>query len=111
MSLLSPIAASEIHALLKPQKTTAVDLGEATSAAAISDLLDREGLTEEALASHLNNLILGGDTSAIKIRAIEDALKLHGHLQNRQDTGSNVHVNIIIQDSEFGGANPILVPR
>src|ERR1700691_3452471 len=107
MPLLSPIAANEIHALLKPQKTTPLEIGD-PSAAAISDLLDREGLTEEALASHLNNLILGGDTSAITIRAIEDALKLHGHLQNRQDTGSNVHVNIIIQDSEFGGANPIL---
>lgn len=72
--------------------------------------MDRHSLSDEDLVEHLSNFIVGGETTAIKVRAAEIALKLKGYLQNKQEVG-NVHVNIVIQDSEFGGANPILVPR
>jgi hypothetical protein len=111
MPLLSPIALTEIHKVLKPQATKTVDSLESSAADGISGLMDLRGLSEEELLEHLNNIVIGGETSAVKVRALEIALKLKGHLQNRQDGQGNISVNIVIADSEFGGANPILVPR
>lgn len=108
MPLLSPKALTEIHQVLKPAATKpTTELDESS----ISALMDRKGLSEEELLEHLGNILIGGETSAVKIRAAEIALKLKGHLQNKQNDGGNVFVSINIQDSDFSGANPILIPR
>lgn len=112
MPLLSPAALTEIHQVLRP--TAAKQNLEGVDPSAAADflaLMDLKNLSEEDLLEHLNNILIGGETSAVKLRAAEIAFKLKGHLQNRQDGPGNVHVNILIQDSEFGGCNPILVPR
>lgn len=110
MPILSPKQLSEIHQVLKPAKTIAPEAAEG-QLQAISDLMDVRGLSEEELLEHINNILVGGETSAVKLRAAEIALKLKGHLVNKQDNGQNVHVQINILDSEFSGVNQILVPR
>lgn len=97
MPLLSP---TQIRSVLKETKTDEKDL---------KSLLNDNGLSPEDCISELGSAIRCADSSAMKFRGLETALKLNGLLQS--DTGVQIPVvNIIINDSNFA-TNPILIPR
>jgi hypothetical protein len=76
----------------------------------IQKLLELEGLGPGEVISELASVMRGADNSATKMRALDTALKLNGLLKNDEGVLAPT-VNIIIHDSEFSGANPILIPR
>ena len=78
----------------------------------IKGILAREALAPDDLISELGSVVRGADSTAMKLKGIETALKLNGLLQTNNDGVGAPIVNIIIHDSEFSqGVNPILIPR
>ncbi len=78
----------------------------------IKSILAREALGPDDLISELGSVVRGADSSAMKLKGIETALKLNGLLRNDSDGAVAPIVNIIIHDSEFSqGINPILLTR
>ena len=80
----------------------------------IQDQLNSEGLSTRDLLIHLKDLVDGADTSAVKLRAIDTGLKLHGVLKDQAPAPPSI--NIIINDKDgmpgsVNGLNPILIPR
>ncbi len=102
MALLSP---SQIHAVLKEENKVAK-----TSAGNLQNLLEKHQLTADDALESLNSNMRFGDSSSIRQRAVETALKLNGLLDS-DNTKPDFHVTINILDSEFSGMNPILLPR
>ena len=106
MAILSP---SQIHAVLKEeQKATA--LRQQGAAINLSELLEKHTLTADDALESLNSNMRFGDSSSIRQRAVETALKLNGLLDS-ENAKPDFHVTINILDSEFQGMNPILLPR
>lgn len=78
----------------------------------IKAILARESLGPEELIGELGTVVRCADSSAMKLKGIETALKLNGLLRNDSDGATAPIVNIIIHDSEFSqGVNPILLTR
>ena len=76
----------------------------------LSLLLEEAKLSPQEILSQVGELMHYGETGAIKARAAEIGLKLNGMLSS--DDGIKIPiVNIIIQDSQYTGINPILIPR
>lgn len=78
----------------------------------LDNRLTEAGLSLDSTLWNLAEIMRDSESDAIKLKAIEQALKMHGVLKDNSNTG-NV-VNIIINDSQFetsGGRNPILFPR
>ncbi len=80
----------------------------------VNDLLDQEDLSLQQTIQHLSDVVSGSDTSAVKLRAIETALKLRGVL--KEQAAPPPSFNIIINDTSgkdpsVNGLNPILIPR
>lgn len=78
--------------------------------------LDNEGLSLKETIGLLGDVALGADTSAVKLRAIETALKLRGVL--KEQAAPPPSFNIVFtspSDLPVGNnspkINPILVPR
>ena len=75
--------------------------------------LDRHNLSLDETLAHLSDLVTGSDTSAVKLRAVDTILKLHGIL--KETAAPPPSINIIINDSlgtpVGNGINPILIPR
>ncbi len=112
MALLSPtqIHPQQIKAALQEHRIEAEKAGEALNAGSVRELLAKHQLTADDALEQLRDVMVGGESSAIRHRATETALKLNGLLDkdaNKQD----FHVTINILDSEFNKMNPILLPR
>lgn len=106
MAILSP---SQIHQVLaetaKEQKKNGTQ-----GPANLSELLEKHTLTADDALESLNSNMRFGDSSSIRQRAVETALKLNG-LLDADNAKPDFHVTINILDSEFQGMNPILIPR
>ena len=91
-------------------KKTLREAGLATQKADLKELLNDAGLSPGELLDQLGSIARCGDSDAIKLRAIELGAKLNGLLS--EDTIKQIPVvNIVINDHQFEGINPILLPR
>lgn len=110
MPLLTPtqIHPQQIKAAL--QEARVEQSREPLNAKNVQELLAKHQLTADDALECLGDVMRSGESSAIRHRATETALKLNGLLDkdsNKQDF--NVTINIL--DSEFRNQNPILIPR
>lgn len=95
--------------LLKPEirKLLSQDSHENES---LENKLEEHGLSLDSDLEALANIAVAGDTSAVRLRAIETSLKLKGVLKEQPVQAPNI--TIIIQDEQAPkGVNPILLPR
>lgn len=73
--------------------------------------LERAGLGLENVLGELADVMRNSDSEALKLKAMEHVLKMHGVMK---DSGAAPQsVNIIINDGKYGSGerNPILFPR
>lgn len=80
----------------------------------VDEQLNVAGLSNEALADELTHLALNSSNEALRLRALETALKVRGALKEQAPVIPSF--TIIIQNSspdlsKTGGVNPILFPR
>lgn len=80
----------------------------------VNENLDIAGLSNEAIAEELTRLALNSNNEALKLRALETALKVRGALKEAET--ALPQFTIIIQNSdnstvEHHGINPIVFPR
>lgn len=79
----------------------------------IQSKMNEAGMSVDELLISLRDTVEGADSSSVKLRAIDTALKLHGVLKDQ--VAPPPLVNIIIADPNplkaEGGLNPILIPR
>jgi hypothetical protein len=99
MPLLSPTAIRDV--LKESGLTDQTD---------IKKILEANSLSPNDVIQEVGYILRGGESSAIKLRAAETALKLNGLLNNRDEGPTAPIVNIIINDSA-NIENPILIPR
>jgi hypothetical protein len=103
MAILSP---HQIHNALQEVKraTPALETKD------LETLLQEHQLSPKDLLENLAELIRSGDSSATRVNATKIGLQLNNLLRNDQAVNAPV-VNIIIHDADYGGVNPILIPR
>jgi hypothetical protein len=79
----------------------------------LAGLLAKHQLTADDALEALGETMRTGETSAIRQRATETALKLNGLLEKDSGKGDfSVVINIIDPaNAAAGGVNPILIPR
>jgi hypothetical protein len=82
----------------------------------VSAHLDKEGLSLKETIGLLGDVALGADTSAVKLRAIETALKLRGVLKEQVAPPPSFNIVFSSPDDRPDSIgdikiNPILVPR
>jgi hypothetical protein len=76
----------------------------------LSNLLEDASLSKEEVLANISSIMRSADSDGVRLRAAEMGAKLNGMLD--QDNGKQVPVvNILIQDSQIAGFNPILFPR
>lgn len=75
----------------------------------LSQQLALHGLSPTEILEHVSSEMRCAEQPATRLRAAELGLKLNGLLQG--DERPDFVVNIVINDSEFSGQNPILFPR
>ncbi len=82
----------------------------------VTGILESNDLDLKQIISHLADVVSGADTSAVKLRAIDTVLKLHGVL--KEQAAPPPSFNIVFtspEDRPIGNEslkiNPILVPR
>jgi hypothetical protein len=100
MPLLSP---SQIHEVLKEHKPIEKD------STSLETLLKRANLSKEEVLEQVAFEMKCGDTSSSRVAAARIGLELNGLGKN--DDIKPMNVTIIINDSQFNGYNPILIPR
>lgn len=100
MPLLSPTAIRDVLS-----ETGLIDQSD------IKKVLEANSLGINEVINEVGMIMRGGENSAVKLRAAETAMKLHGYLINKDDGPSAPIVNIIINDSKDTVINPILIPR
>ena len=111
MPLLSPthsLDPEQINSVLKESGLTSPVQQKGRTE--IQEILNSQELGLSDLVSELSYLAKNGGSEAIRLKAAELALKLHGALVPDQQT-QVPSFQIIIQDSESIEINPILIPR
>ncbi len=106
MPLLSP----EISKIQKVLNNAG--LGPKKDQTILERLEDSQSLNIQSSLDSLGEIMENGETGAIRLRAIETVLKLHGVLKDAQAPPPSI--TIIIKDAsgnETNGINPILIPR
>lgn len=101
-----PILRPDIQKVLRE-----VGLGESDKDDSVSQRLDHKGLTLDDSLEILSDIAHAGDSSVIKLRAVETSLKLRGVL--KEQAAPPPSITIVINDT-MGKApdiNPILLPR
>ena len=99
---------SGIHNILKESKLTSrTDSG---STNALSNRLEEAGLSSEEVLSQVGSIMRCAEREETRLGAAKIGLQLNG-LLNKDEGVSIPVVNIIIQDSQIGDINPILIPR
>jgi hypothetical protein len=88
--------------------------GSSSLKGSVDEHLNSAGLNNEALAEELTSLALNSNNEALRLRALETALKVKGAL--KEQTPALPSFTIVIQNSspdlsKSGGVNPILFPR
>lgn len=78
--------------------------------ASIKEQLGAAGLSLESTLATVSHLMDHADSDAIRLKAAEDSLRIHGLMKDQAAPPPSV--TIIIQDpSAPSGINPILIPR
>ena len=101
MPLLSP---SQIHQVLREHEPT-----EKVEKNSLERLLQKSNLTKEEVLEQVAFEMKCGDNSSSRLTAAKIGLELNGLGKN--DDIKPMNVTIIINDSQFNGYNPILIPR
>lgn len=100
-----PLIKPEVQKILR-----AAGLEKETSVGSASEKLSSAGLDEDRIAEELTAIATSSGNEALRLKALETALKVHGSLKD-QTTAQLPSFNIIIQGSSEGSINPILLPR
>jgi len=96
---------SQIHQVLKQANPRQ----KSEDSSAFKDLLEKNGLSEDEVLESIGSVMRGGETDQVRLRAAELGAKLHGFMQPE---GLNIpSVTIVINDSQVGSINSILIPR
>ena len=105
--------------LLDPRIQNALNeagLGNTDKAESLTDRMDRKGLGMERLLENLAAIAETSQSDHLRMRAIENALKMHGALKDQ--AAPIPQISIVIKDpsmvaatAESNGINPILLPR
>jgi hypothetical protein len=101
MPLLSP---SQIHQVLREHEPATKE-----PQGSLEKLLQKSNLTKEEVLEQVAFEMKCGDNSSSRIAAARIGLELNGLGKN--DDIKPMNVTIIINDSQFNGYNPILIPR
>lgn len=99
MPLLSP---KQIHGVFE-------EVGLAPRPSDLESILKRNNLAPQDVIEALSDIVHGGETSQVKLKGAEIALKLNGMLNNNEGVAIPI-VNIIIHGS-VNEINPICIPR
>lgn len=76
----------------------------------IKGQLGEAGLSLESTLAIVSGIMNHGDSDAIRLKAAEDSLRIHGLMKDQASPPPSV--TIIIRDSSApDGVNPILIPR
>lgn len=109
MPLISPLPIDTTAVLREAQRISKPPKAN-TKKEDLQDLLDQNCIGSADVIDHLATIIRQGETEAIRLKALDTALKLNGLLQN--DFQQIVPtVNIIINSAKEYSVNPILIPR
>ena len=100
MPLLSP---SQIHEVLRQEPRQKIDNDS------LENLLKKANLSKEEVLEQVAFEMKCGDTSSSRVAAARIGLELNGLGKN--DEIKPMNETIIINDSQFNGCNPILIPR
>lgn len=100
MPLLSPI---QINSVLEEAGLSADTVTD------LSVLLRKHNLTPDDTLQILSDIAYGGDSSSIRLRAVETATKINGLVS--RDEGINIPIVNIIINGSINEINPILIPR
>lgn len=101
MPLLSP---QQILRELRPEPIRK----EATES--LASLLEKNNLTPDEILDQLSSQMRSSDQASVRLQAAKIGLQLNGLLDS-EERKQDFNVTIIINDSEFGSLNPILIPR
>lgn len=104
MPLLTP---NQIHAVIKETRPSS---SSDKNDGGIRELLDKNNLSKDEVLETIASIMRGGDSDAIRFQAAKVGAQLNGMLTNSDIAHAPV-VNIIINDSNVGLINPILIPR
>lgn len=100
MALLSP---QQLHPVLK-------EAGLLSDEKDLKSLLDKNGLDKNSIIEEIANVMRGGESGHLRLRAAELGAKMQKML-NDDSSLSLPSVTIVIKDSSFSDINPILIPR
>lgn len=100
-----PLIRPEVQKVLR-----AVGLEKEPASGSASEKLSNAGLDENRIAEELTAIATASGNEALRLKALETALRVHGSLRE-QTTTQLPSFNIIIQGSTEGSVNPILIPR
>lgn len=109
MPLLNPnqLKSGISHILKESKLTSRMD---STSGNPLSNRLEEAGLDADSVLSQVGSIMRCAEREETRLGAAKIGLQLNGMLS--KDEGVNIPVvNIIIQDSQVGEINPILIPR
>ena len=104
-----PLIKPEVQKMLRE-----AGLDKSNEQGSVDENLNAAGLSNEALAEELTHLALNSNNEALRLRALETALKVRGALKDQPAILPSF--TVIIQNStpdlsKTGGVNPILLPR
>jgi hypothetical protein len=72
--------------------------------------LEDSGLSIEAAALHLADIVSGTQDDSTKLKALDTALKIHGAMEPEKSQGNQIQVNFLF-DGNMQSAMDILRPR
>lgn len=112
MALIQPI----IEQPSKPNTAAALELVGLSKSVAVNKnglaaKLADHNLDTDSLLRSLSSLVHEGDSEALRLRAVEDAMKLNPETRLLTAGPETPIVNIIIKDNQNISVNPILFPR
>jgi hypothetical protein len=95
----------EIHAILSEIGISKRDESSLTGN------LSAAGLSLDNLLDQLSSISSTSQSDAIKLRAIETALKMHGVLKEQAAPPPSISITITDPYGQTSSVNPILIPR
>jgi len=106
-----PLIKPEVQNLLRK-----AGIGASSENESASSKLDRAGLSTEDIAEELSEIAKRGETEAIRLRALETGLKVHGALKEKAGSETLPNISITIQNAGASermvpSVNPIILPR
>jgi hypothetical protein len=76
----------------------------------LKSILDKNGMSKGEIVEEIANIMRGGESGHLKLRAAELGAKMQKMLTDDSSV-SLPSITIVIKDSAFSEINPILIPR